>query len=214
METHVRRKPPLSLSQPSIFYYKENILQLCAGAESYQHAGTHLRSFTSLSWKGATTPCSCLPASPGRELWPPTLVYQPHLEGSYNPLLSFTSLTWKGATTPWLKATTLSTTMDHVSSIFILDPIDSIDHNLQATFHHIFRLDLLHTFKLNIHQTETYNPINSFIESSTNQPTTWSSISNIFIIQITQFCMNTSLTDSNKTTEQIRHFIPHTSVKP
>ena len=30
----------------------------------------------------------------------PSLVYQPHLEGSFNPLLSFTSLTWKGANTP------------------------------------------------------------------------------------------------------------------
>ena len=30
----------------------------------------------------------------------PSLIYQPHLEGSNNPLLSFTSLTWKGATTP------------------------------------------------------------------------------------------------------------------
>ena len=32
---------------------------------------------------------------------PPALVYQPLLEGSYDPLLSFTSLSWKGATTPW-----------------------------------------------------------------------------------------------------------------
>ena len=39
--------------------------------------------------------------------------------------------------------------MDHVSSIFTLDPIASIEHNLQATFHHIFKLDPLHTFKLN-----------------------------------------------------------------
>ena len=39
-------------------------------------------------------------ASPGRELQPPVLVYQPLLEGSYDPLLSFTSLSWKGATTP------------------------------------------------------------------------------------------------------------------
>ena len=45
-----------------------------------------LLSFTNLSWKGATTPCSHLPASPGRELRPPALVYQPLLEGSYNPL--------------------------------------------------------------------------------------------------------------------------------
>ena len=42
--------------------------------------------FTSLSWKGATTPCSRLPTSPGRELLPPALVYQLPLEGSYNPL--------------------------------------------------------------------------------------------------------------------------------
>ena len=53
--------------------------------------GYNLLSFTSLSWKGATTPCSRLPASPGRELQSPAVVYQPHLEGSYYPLLSFTS---------------------------------------------------------------------------------------------------------------------------
>ena len=45
-----------------------------------------LLSFTSLSWKGATTPCSRLPASPGRELLPPALVYQLSLEESYYPL--------------------------------------------------------------------------------------------------------------------------------
>ena len=143
METQFGRKPPLPSSQSSIFYYKENIVQPCTGADSYQHAGTHLQKATTFSR---------LPASPGRELQPPALVYQPLLEGSYYPLLSFTSYHWKGATTPSLKASTLSTTMDHVSSIFILEP--------------------LHTFKLNIHQTKTYNPINSFIESSTNQPTT------------------------------------------
>ena len=48
--------------------------------------GYNLLSFTSLSWKGATTPCTRLPASLGRELRPPALIYQPLLEGSYNPL--------------------------------------------------------------------------------------------------------------------------------
>ena len=51
-------------------------------AESY-----NLLLFTITSWKGATTPCSNLPASPGRELLPPALVYQLPLEGSYNPLV-------------------------------------------------------------------------------------------------------------------------------
>ena len=45
-----------------------------------------LLSFTSLSWKGATTPYSRLSAFPGREPLPPALVYQLPLEGSYNPL--------------------------------------------------------------------------------------------------------------------------------
>ena len=48
--------------------------------------GHNLLSFTSLSWKGATTPCSRLLASPGRELLPPALVYQLPLEGRYYPL--------------------------------------------------------------------------------------------------------------------------------
>ena len=72
-------------------YYKENILQLCTGVDSYQHTGTHLQKATTFSR---------LLASLGRELQPPALVYHPLLEGSYNPLLSFTSLSWKGATTP------------------------------------------------------------------------------------------------------------------
>ena len=63
----------------------------------------------------------------------PSLICQPLLEGSYYPLLSFTSYHWKGATTPSLKALTLSTTADHVSSIFILDPLVSTWHTLQAT---------------------------------------------------------------------------------
>ena len=48
----------------------------------------------------------------------PSLVYQPLLEGSYNPLLSFTSYHWKGATTPSLKVSTLRSIADHVSSTF------------------------------------------------------------------------------------------------
>ena len=134
-----------------------------------QHAGTHLCSFTSLSWKGATTP------------W---LVYQPFLEGSYDPLILFTSLSWKGATTPWLKATTLSTTLDHVSSIFTLDPTTSIEHNLQATIHHISRLNPFHTFKhKHTSSTDTY-----------------------------QFRQPRS--DSSNTAEQIRCFIPLASANP
>ena len=106
METQFGIKPLLSSSQSSIFYYKENILQQCTGADSYQHVGTHLQkattfsrlpaspgrelhsllSFTSLSWKGATTPYSRLLATTGRELLPPALIYQLPLEGSYNPL--------------------------------------------------------------------------------------------------------------------------------
>jgi len=72
-------------------YYKENCLQHCTGADSYQHAGTHLQKAATFSRSLATT---------GRELQPPDLVYQPLLEGSYYPLLSFTNYHWKGATTP------------------------------------------------------------------------------------------------------------------
>ena len=84
--------------------------------------GYNLLLFSSYYWKGAPTPCSHLPATPGRDLLPLDLIYQPLLEGSYYPLISFTSYHWKGATTPLLKASTLSTTPDHVSSIFTLDP--------------------------------------------------------------------------------------------
>ena len=68
--------------------------------------GYNLLSFTSLYWEGVTNPCSRLPVSPGRELLPPDIN---------------TSLSWKKASTFRLKASTLRSTTDHVSSIFKLD---------------------------------------------------------------------------------------------
>ena len=89
-----------SCSAFNIFIIEKTCYNICAGADltntqapTCAHLpsspGRELRppdSFTSLSWKGATTPRSRLPASPWRELRPPDLIYQPHLEGSYNPL--------------------------------------------------------------------------------------------------------------------------------
>ena len=89
----------------------------------------------------------------------PSLIYQPLLEQSYYPLLSFTSYHWKGATTPSLKASTLSTTADHVSLIFILDPPVSKRHTLSvtkfiyflqrcilnSTIYYPFQTDILHS---------------------------------------------------------------------
>ena len=49
--------------------------------------GCNLLLFSSCYWKGAPTPWSRLPATTGRELQPPYLVYQPLLEGSSNPLI-------------------------------------------------------------------------------------------------------------------------------
>ena len=117
VETQVGRKPPLQLLSLQYFIIEKTCYNICAGAD--------------LTSTQAPT-CARLPASPGRELQPPD---------------SFTSLSWKGATTPWLKATTLRTNLDHVSSIFTLDPTTSIEQHLQATFHHIFRLDPFQTFK-------------------------------------------------------------------
>ena len=65
------------------------IMYWCRLKPAHRHPpveGYKLLSFTSLSWKGATNPCSRLLASPRRELRHPELVYQPFLEGSYNPL--------------------------------------------------------------------------------------------------------------------------------
>ena len=72
--------------------------------------GYNLLSFTSLSWKGATTPCSRLPASPGRELL---------------PLILAPASTARKASTFRLKASTLRSTANHVSSILKLDQIAS-----------------------------------------------------------------------------------------
>ena len=74
--------------------------------------------------------------------------------------------------------------MDHVSSIFTLDPKLPLGHHLQATFHHIFRLDPFHTFKLkHTSPTDTY-----------------------------QFRQHRS--DNRNTAEQIRCFIPHALANP
>ena len=130
-----REKTTAAVAQPSIFYYRENILQ-------------------HMCWRSLLPACR----------HPPALVYQPLLEGSYDPLLSFTSLSWKGATTPWSRLpaspgrelrppdwrqqpSAPPWTMFHQFSHWIQPT--SIEHNLQALFHQIFRLDPLHTFKLN-----------------------------------------------------------------
>ena len=72
----IREKTTAAVVSVFNIYYNENILQLCTGADSYQYAGTHLQKATTFSH---------LPASPGRELQTPTLIYQPLLEGSYYP---------------------------------------------------------------------------------------------------------------------------------
>ena len=139
-----REKTTAAVAQPSIFYYRENILQHMCWRRLDQHAGTHLRSFTSLSWKGATTPCSRLPASPGRELQPPDWRLQP--------------------------SAPLWTTFHQFSHW-----IQQIQHNTTCRPLFIRFLDWTHSTHLspkNIHQTETHNHINSFTESSINQPTT------------------------------------------
>ena len=94
-----------------------------------------LISFTTLSWKGATTPCSRLPASPGRELLPPDIS---------------TSLYWQKASTFILKASTLRSTKflqflhqtyTRSSSFLFADlPRDSSFLNLEIlNLHHIHR---------------------------------------------------------------------------
>ena len=106
METQFGRKPPLPSSQSSIFIIKKTSYNMywCRLIPARRHPpteGCSLLSFTSLSWKGATTPCSRLPASPGRELL---------------PLNISTSLYWQKASTFRLKASTLRSTADHVST--------------------------------------------------------------------------------------------------
>ena len=49
-----------------VFIIKKNFLQSCSGADSYQHAGTHLHKATTFSRS---------PTPTRRELQPPDLVY-------------------------------------------------------------------------------------------------------------------------------------------
>ena len=106
METQFGRKPPLSSSQYSILIIKKTSYnmywrRLIPARRHPPAEGYNLLSFTSLSWKGATTPCSCLPASPGRELLPPDIN---------------TSLSWQKASTFRLKASTLRSTFHQFSN--------------------------------------------------------------------------------------------------
>ena len=106
VETQFGRKPPLLSSLSSIFiikktYYNHVLAQTHTSTQApscrrlqpslvlqllLEGSSNPLISFTSRSWKGATTSWFRLPATPGRELLPPNLVYQQPLEGSYDPL--------------------------------------------------------------------------------------------------------------------------------
>ena len=81
-----REKTTAAVAQPSIFYYRENILQhMC-----WRRLLPARRHPPALVYQplleGSSNPLTRLPASPRRELRPPALIYQPHLEGSNNPL--------------------------------------------------------------------------------------------------------------------------------
>ena len=115
METQFGRKTPLPSSQYSIFIIKKTSYnmywrRLIPTCRHPPAEGYNLLSFTSLSWKGATTPCTILPVSPGSELLPPYMS---------------TSVYWQKASTFILKASNLRSTADHVSSIFKLDQTTS-----------------------------------------------------------------------------------------
>ena len=77
METQFGRKPPLLLSLSLIFIIKKTsynfvLAQTYTSTQApYLQKGYNLLSFSSHYWKGAPTPWSHLPASPGRELLPP-----------------------------------------------------------------------------------------------------------------------------------------------
>ena len=81
-----REKTTAAVAQPSIFYYKENILQLMYWRRLIPARRHPPALVYQPLLEGSYDPLTRLPASPGRELRPPDLVYQPHLEGSYNPL--------------------------------------------------------------------------------------------------------------------------------
>ena len=153
MQTQFGRKPPLPSSMSSIFIIKKtSYSQVLVKTHTSTHAPTCIRlqpslvlqlllegsfnpliSFTSHSWKGSTTPWSHLPTTLGRELLPPDLIYQLPLEGSYYPL------------------TEVFNPQHHHGPCFINFHTGSNNFHitqLVGSFHHIFRLESLHTFKL------------------------------------------------------------------
>jgi hypothetical protein len=94
VETQIGRKPPLSLSLSSIIIIKKTFYNIVL-----------VQTHTSTQ------------ASTCRRLQP-SLVYQPFLEGSFNPLKIAPVSTGRMLL---LKALTLRLAADHVSSIFTLD---------------------------------------------------------------------------------------------
>ena len=100
---------------------------------------------------------------------PPSLVYQPHLEGSFNPLLSFTNLIWKGATTPWYEYQLLLAESFHFHTEGFNPQIHCRPRfiNFQTgsnSFNTILHLSTNILFPL--HQTEQWNHYNQNIRDS------------------------------------------------
>ena len=81
-----REKTTAAVAQPSIFYYRENILQHIYWCKLIPVRRHPPELVYQPLLEGSSNPLTRLLASPGRELRPPDLVYQPHLEGTYNPL--------------------------------------------------------------------------------------------------------------------------------
>ena len=81
-----REKTTAAVAQPSIFYYREKILQHMCWCRLLPACRNPPALVYQPLLEGSSNPLTRLPAFPGRELRPPDLIYQPHLEGSYNPL--------------------------------------------------------------------------------------------------------------------------------
>ena len=132
METQFRRKPPLLSSLSSIFIIWKTIYNIVLMQTHISTQASICRRLQpslvyQLLLEGSSNPLSSrLPATPRRELQPP----------EHN-----TSFYWQEASTSILKASTLGSTADHVSSIFILDQIASTQLFININKHKFYPIN-------------------------------------------------------------------------
>lgn len=92
METKIQEKTTDVVISIFNIYYMENCLQYCIDADLYQYTNINLQKATTFFH---------FPDATRKELQPPNLVYQPLIEGNFNPLIKTPASTGKKILLPY-----------------------------------------------------------------------------------------------------------------